>query len=824
MCSIRAVDVRVNNLIDPIGINCGNVEISWQVAGDVFQGAFRINAAYSVQALESGELICDTVEQGSCCRYILSVPQSKCRIYFRIMLQGSNGESGGWSGIHFFETGFAAPEEFHASWMGFPVGWSGHALVFRKTFNFSGQARNARLYVAGGTVYSRLNGTPLGEQAVLQPSQSDYAKSYHYLTYDVTGLLVQGENTLVFHVGSGWAGVPVLKYQLENDRETVVFSCAGNPPEVAPSPICLHSLYGGEFYDARLEFDVSQPLPFGRAAQRMAGFSGVPRGFEEEPIVPAEEISPVSWRKMPSGSTVVDFGRNFAGWCRLAVCAPSGTVVTMRFAEQLYEDGSINQQNLQGDYAADTYIAKGSGDVEVYEPHFTYHGFRYVEISGIDFTPDMLTGVVLRAGCRRAGFFKCSDPLLNDIFEMMLHTEESNLFAVPTDCPQRTERMGWLNDMMARNEGAAYLFDASNVYTKYLRDAAEAQDEKTGEIPMTAPFYWALDIDPVCSSFIEIAWNSYRFYGKKAQLYNLYPNMCRWMDCLLACRDEDGIMRKGGFVGDWCPPLKFNGEVESPRNTSVPQGLVSTALIYYSLCLMEKIAALIDNHEDAERFAVTADEVKKDFLAVFRHSNGRLNTESQCAYAFALYCGLFSESECCSAAERLAELFAANGFKHTTGNIGTKYLLEVLSRYGYIDHVMKLVSSSDYPGWGYMLANNATTVWERWEIDDGKRLNSLNHPMHSAPCVWMFRHIGGIKLAADSCRADMVELSPEFPEKLDFAEAVYHSASGTYRSHWKRQDGKICWDFEIPSNCRAKIKTPAGEEKIFTCGRYQLVF
>ena len=827
MNKITAVNIKVNGLINPVGITCGTPEFSWQISDAVSQSAYRIAAAETSAKLKEGNYCFDTgIVKSSCMSGILwggaAVP-GRCRIFFKIELFDENGTSGGWSEPCFFETAPADESEFDAQWVGFPAGWSGHALCFRKVFDFAGEIKNARLYVAGGIVKSFLNGKSLDGTAVLHPAITDYGKSYHVLTFDVTDVLNCGKNTLFFHAGSGWYGMPILKYRLEVDGKVVTCSHALSLPMVCKSPVSRHSIYGGEEYDARGNISQDEELPANKAALRIYGPVGNIRGFEEEFVTPQEEILPVSWKRQNDNSYVVDFGRNFTGWCRLKTVSPAGRAVTMRFAEQLYPDGRINQENLQGDYSTDVYTACGNAEGEVYEPSFTFHGFRYVEISGLSHEPqqDTLTGVVLRSGCRRTGYFKCSNDLLNRIFEMMLHTEESNLLAVPTDCPQRTERMGWLNDMMARNEGALYLFDAANIYIKYLSDIVEAQEE-TGNVPMTAPFYWGFDIDPVCSSFLEIARNSRRFCGKTSQLYQLYPAMLNWVRYMKSCCDADGILRQGGFVGDWCPPLCFNGEEESPQNKSVPHGLVSTALMYYAAKLLIEIAQYIDKKDDIAELEELLARSSSAFRTQFVSDFGRLKIESQAAYSIAVYCGLFADKEACSAAERLAEIFAANNFKHTTGNICSKYLLDVLSQYGYIDHVMKLVASDTYPGWGYMLANNATTVWERWEKDDGKRLNSLNHPMHSAPCVWMFRHLAGIKLLPESVGANVVELSPEFPQTLDYVEAAFDSCAGKYSSKWQRKDGNILWDFTIPANCCANVRMADGSFKKYFAGSYRI--
>jgi len=832
--TLKPDSLKTNNLVDPIGLNGTAPEFSWKLGPESFgheQRAWEIRAGKNPDL--DGGIIWDSGKiTGSVCsghRWGGPVLRSRDRIYWQLKLWDENGMESGWSATAFFEIGLVTLRDWDVQWIGFPGGWSGHAVCFQKRFDAPENFHQARVYL-GGPAWSEawLNGIKLGGNAVLQPAQTDYSKSWHYLTYDVTEYLRPGENVFAVHAGAGWYGTPVICYRVEADGKLLTRSHFLSLPNVCKSPVSRNSVYGGEEYDARQELDPSWKLPGGssfpcvRPAFRVSGVAGVPRGLEEEPIVPQEEILPVDIRPIAERRWSVDFGRNFAGWCRLKARVPRGTVIKMMFSEIRNPDGSANQDNLLGEQALDTYIAKGDPNGEVFEPHFTYHGFRYVEIRGLPEPPsaDTITGIVLRTDCRRTGKFSCGNDLANRIFTMILHTEESNLYAVPTDCPQRTERMGWLNDLMARGEGSQYLFDESNLLEKWLHDIAEAQDPQTGDIPMTAPFYWGFEPDPVCSSFIETAWLNYAFHGKYALLEDLYPNFRRWTESLMKLRDADGILRVGGFVGDWVPPIKFNAGQESPRNFTVPHGLVSTALLHYALELQIRIARILKKETDI--LTSVAEQVREDFLRCYRSAPGRLEEESQSAYAFALYCGLFTDDEGRSAAARLAELFRENGCKHTTGNIGTKYLLVMLSEYGYADLAWKLIVSEDYPGWGYMLANGATTLWERWELAEGPGMNSHNHPMLNSPLLWFFRYPGGIRILPETAGFDRFELAPVFPEGLDHAEAEYLSCRGKVLSAWKRNGSKIEYRFEVPAGCRAMVRLPGRAKQEFKGGRFSL--
>jgi len=835
---LAPIFLKTNNLTNPVGIPAVTPDLSWRLssADGGRQSAWRVCVMEDGSKAPLWESGWQAGDSRVCAELPAALLAARRRYQWQVKVKDETGAESDWSEPAVFETGLACEADWQgAIWIGQPAEFSGHAICFRRLFKGDGGYRAPRLYISGlGWSEAWVNGTRLGGDAVLQPPQTDYGKSYSYLTYDLTGLLREGVNALAVHVGAGWHGAIRLRYLVMDGDMVIDRTDFTHLPKLYRSPVCRHSVFDGEEYDARQEWEADWTLPDGhdlpghRPAFRLPGPTGTPRGLEEEPIRPQGALKPIEWRKLEGeGHYSADFGQNFAGWCRLKVTAHAGTRISLRHSEFRHEDGTANWANLLDAEPEDIYIAKGDANGETFEPHFTYHGFRYVEVSGLPYPPtdETLMGIPVRNDCRPTGRFECSNPLLNDIWKMVRATEASNIHAVPTDCPQRNERMGWLNDMMARCETALYLFDETNVHTKWLRDIAEAQDPATGEVPMTAPAYWGFDTDPVCSSFVEAAYLGYAFCGKKAQLKELYPAMRAWIDRMASRRDpDDGIFRPGGIVGDWVPPIKLNNGQNTAQNKTVPPELVSTALMHYATRLLAKIAAILQDDAEVKALTALADQMQTDFLKAYRCAAGRLNPESQSAYAYACYCGLFPTEERPMAAARLAELFQASGCKHSTGNIGTKYLLETLTKYGYAELAYALVASRDYPSWGYMLDNGATTLWERWELCENDGMNSHNHPMLGCPGGWLMRHVAGIQLADDSAAFTHFVLAPTFFKELTWAQGDFDSSAGPVRARWERTADGVKLDFEVPDGATAKVRTPDGTLKDFMGGKHHLLF
>ena len=607
--AVQVSALKADYETNPLGID-RIPQLSWEISGNydgVRQSAYRILIATSPELLAEGDA--DVFDSGkvassaSTAVKFSEIPfQSRTRYYWKVKIWDGDGVESPWSETAYYETALLDSSDWLSGWIGYVPGMPGRVLYFKGTQASDKEVAKARAYISGLGFYElHINGKKVGD-CVLDPAQSNYSKHVYYRTYDITDNLVKGANSFVVPVAPGWLGTPRLRIQVEityadGSQETMT---SDRFRSVITGPLMYSTVFDGETYDARLENpDIYKPgVPPGLMNKQWAWAHNTDDPVGEmvaqrvEPIRIVEEIVPKLVAEPTEGSYVFDAGRNLAGWASIRTSGPAGTEVRMRFAETLYDDGRVNQENLRNAKAEDTYILKGEG-VETWEPAFTYHGFRYVQIDGLPSRPadgDVMIKVV-RSDVETTGEFSCSNPLLNDIFRLVWNTEASNMHSVPTDCPQRDERMGWLNDMTARLESSMYNFDMSRFYPKFVTDITDTQDEH-GTITCVAPFRFGMrPADPVSASYLILAEKCYEFYGDRQVIETNYDAMRKWTDYLLS-RSENGILEYS-YYGDWCPPRDYlmdpNGSGVS-RDT--PGALMSTGYLYYCSRLISKMAAM----------------------------------------------------------------------------------------------------------------------------------------------------------------------------------------------------------------------------------------
>lgn len=822
---------------NPVGLDVPEPQLSWQIQSEkrgFIQSAFQLIVSEAPESpVQNKSLIWDTGKvisgKSAGIRYSGPLLESRKRYYWRLKIWNSDDEASPWSEPAFFEMGLLNKEDWKAGWIGYPAAWTGRVLYFRRDFVVSKPVRRARVYVSGLGYYELyINGKKVGDH-ILDPSTSDYGKRIYYVTYDITGSL-EKENVFGVMIGPGWYGIPKLRLQAEityTDNTTEWITTSQNLLEqnwkVLTGPIISSSLYDGETYDAREE-DPGWNLPSGQTMDwPVAVITDAPGGKmvaqKTEPIKVTDSILPESINMPLKGVYVADAGKNLAGFASIKIKGKRGTIITLKFAELLNDDGTVNQENLRLAKAKDAYILKG-GEAEHWEPAFTYHGFRYIQIEGYPYKPqpgDIRINII-RSAVEPTGAFRCSNELLNRIHRMVWQTEASNIHSIPTDCPQRDERMGWLNDMTVRIEQALYNFNLSRFYSKWIDDIKDTQ-APDGTITDTAPYRWGQrPADPVSASFLLLAMKCYEFYGDVKIISEHYDGMKAWVDYLNS-RTENGIMNYS-YWGDWSPPEEFGtpGSIGSGAVSRLTPGIfISTGYLYYCAGILSRMAGILGKKNDEIFYKKLAKKTADAFNARYwNEKTGGYGSNNQACNSFALFLGLVEEKNISRVVDNLVQDVINHNYHLTTGNLCTKYLLEMLTENGHADVAYRITIQETYPGWGFMLANGATTLWERWEYKTGGAMNSHNHPMMSSVGSWFYKYLVGIIPDISGKGFEKFTIHPYIIDDLEFVEGEYKSVKGIIKSTWKKHESTLYLDIIISENSTAAVFIPARSIKNIT--------
>ena len=695
----------------------------------------------------------------------------------------------------------------------------------RKDFELAQPVRRAVLYVTAMGLYEvHLNGHRVGDQA-FAPGWTDYHKRVRYQAYDVTALVKSGDNTMAAILANGWYSghignggyqlygqVPALLAQLE-------VTCAdGTVKTIAtdaswkshPSPILSSDIMMGEDYDARREIkgwdrpglDETHWLPVGvRQEPAVLLCSQV-----MQPVRELFELKPKGISEPQPGHWVYDLGQNMVGVARLKVAAPAGTEVILRQGEMLNPDGSLYTENLRGARATDHYVCQGTGR-EVWQPRFTYHGFRYVEITGLATNPgpDAVTGIVIGADTPHTGDFTCSDLRVNQLESNIQWSQRGNYFSVPTDCPQRDERLGWMGDAEVFIGTATYNADVAAFFTKWLVDVDDAQtpDGAFSDVsPADSPGHpgapgWG-DAGVICP------WTIYECYGDKRVLEEHLPAMIRWVNYLR--QHSDNLIRdrdRGGDYGDW---LAIDADT--------PKDLIGTAYFAYSTHLVAKSCAVLGRTRDAAEYEKLFQGIKAAFIKRYVTADGRVEGNTQTAYLLALKFDLLPDDLRAKAAQYLVADIKARGWRLSTGFLGVGYLLPVLAEQGEAKTAGHLLLQDTYPSWLFPVEHGATTIWERWDgwtPDKGFEnpgMNSFNHYSLGSCGEFLFAGVGGIRPASAGYQTILIQ--PVIGEGLDWAKTTYDSVHGPIDTSWKKEGNRLELDVGIPANTTATVFIPAG--------------
>ncbi len=757
--------------------------------------------------------------------------------------RASNREEEDWQKIEFADTNWVAAkilgpvgmepwkEVRVASDRRLPARW------LRKEFAVEGQVRRATAYVCGlGLSELHLNGRKVGD-AVLSPALSEYPKRVYYVTHDIKPYLVRGANALGVVLGNGryyaprreepattqTYGFPKLRLHLRIEFQdgscTEVLSDAGWRL-TCDGPILANNEYDGEEYDARKELgDWTRPGYDDREWEK-AGLVGAPGGRlcaqTIDPIRVTGTIKPVALTQPRPGVFIYDLGQNMVGWCRLRVSGPAGATVSLRHAETLKPDGTLYLDNIRGAKVTDLYTLKGARS-EVYEPRFTYHGFRYAEVRGYPGRPTLssLDGRVVNDDLESAGEFECSHPLINRIHRNIHWGVRGNYRSIPTDCPQRDERQGWLGDRCEESRGESYLFRTASLYSKWVQDIVDAQKE-SGSVPDVCPSYWPLYNDNVTwpASLVIIPGALRDQFADTAAIARHYPALVKWIDHMSGFI-TNGIMPRDTY-GDWCVPPedpKLIHSKDPARKTAGP--ILGTTYFYRCLGLMARYAALNGKPDDARRFEALAAVLKEKFHEkYFDKEAGRYDNGAQTTSVLPLAFGMVPEDQRQRVFQNLADKIAGETRGHIgTGLVGGQWLNRVLSDFGRDDLSYTFATNTAYPSWGYMVHRGATTVWELWNGDTADpAMNSGNHVMLVGDLVlWLYERVAGIRPDPERPGFKHILMRPTPVGDLQFARATHRSPYGLISSHWRRKGRQFDWDMEVPPNTAATVQVPAAE-------------
>jgi alpha-L-rhamnosidase len=762
----------------------------------------------------------------------------------------SDHEVPGWLETHFDDSGWAAAQKIG------PVGMAPWGQVrsaenrvlparyLRKEFAVEKKIARASVSFSGlGLSELYLNGKKVGDHA-LSPAFAQYDKREFVVTYDVTKNLRRGGNAIGVILGNGrfYAdrskvysgtvnfGFPKLLLNLRityTDGTTAKIVSDASWKLSADGPIRANNDYDGETYDARREFPGWSRAGFDdskwRPAETVSAPGGVLSAEVMEPIRVTGTIRPIWMKELRPGVFIFDMGQNMVGWCRLRVTGPAGTRVTLRHAETLKPDGSLYMANLRGAQVTDTYILRGEG-AETWEPRFTSHGFRYVEMTGFPGKPTLesLAGRVVNDDVRTAGEITTSNELLNRIYHAIVWGTRGNYRSLPTDCPQRDERQGWLGDRSEESRGETFLFDNANLYAKWLRDIADAQ-RPSGSVPDVAPAYWPIYSDNVVwpSSSVIIPEMLREQFGDQRIVARHYDCMKRWMDYMSGFM-TDGIISRDSY-GDWCVPPEDLTQIHSSDPARITdKTLLATSYFYHDFTLMEQYATMLGKADDARAFHEQAEKIKAAFNQKFldrdrgQYSNG---TQTSCVLPLAF--GLVPDEFRARVFQHLVNNIENVTHGHVgTGLVGGQYLCRVLSDNGRPDLVYTIASQKTYPGWGYMMEHNATTIWELWNGNTADpSMNSGNHVMLIGDyVVWLYEDLAGIRTDSHALAFKHILMKPTPVGDLKFVKATHESPYGLIASEWRREGGKFDWRISIPANTTATVYVPATSVKAVTAG------
>jgi alpha-L-rhamnosidase len=834
------LDLTIENLSNPIGVDLQIPRFSWKLSSakrNSMQTAYEIRVGDNAEALakkatwNSGKVQSD---QSTYVAYGGPALQSGKKYYWQVRVWDNSGKPSAWSATAFWQMALLNNSDWKASWIQHQDLKTEASPLLRKSFSVNKKIKSATAFVTALGLYeASINGKRVGD-AYLTPGWTSYKNRVQYQQYDVTSQLENGLNAIGVMLGNGWykgnigfsgqrnyyGNELALLFQLEiaytdGTKELVV---SDGSWKSSTGSIQSSEIYHGETIDARLD----QP---GWSSPTFNDASWTPVKIKNdasanlvatynEPIKKHETFKPVKIFTTPKGEQIIDFGQNLVGWVVMKANGKAGDKVTLYHAEVLDKKGNFYTENLRPAKQQNVYILKG-GQPETFEPHFTFQGFRYIKVEGYpgELKPENFTAVSLYSDIKPTGQFTSSNALINQLQQNIQWGQRGNFLDVPTDCPQRDERLGWTGDAQAFSRTAAFNFGVHNFFAKWLKDVAF--DQIDGKVPFVVPNVlgegaggsagWA-------DAATIIPWDMYLAYGDKKILQDQYTSMKAWV-AFMERNSTNFLWNKGFHFGDWLFYRPFDDN--DGRSAVTDKYLIAQCFFAHSADLVVKTATVLGEQDDVQKYSELSKNVKDAFMKEYVTSNGRLVSGTQTAYVLALNFDMLPEALRADVAKKLVENIKSYGNHLTTGFLGTPYLCHVLSRFGYPDVAYTLLMQETYPSWLYPVKMGATTIWERW---DGIKpdstfqtpgMNSFNHYAYGAIGDWMYRSVAGIDTEESGPGYKSIMIKPTLGGGLKNASATLETNYGPVSSTWKDEADRITLDIAIPVNTKATISLPA---------------
>jgi len=842
---IQVSHLLCNNLTNPVGVGSATPEFTWQLTSGkrgVTQTDYEIRVAENATFLQKGKDLQwnsgkVNSDQSVHVDYNGSPVQSGKKYFWQVRVWDNDGNKSAWSAPAYFQMALLNTGDWKAKWIepGFTDTVGDPSPMFRKEFRANKKIKSATAYITAHGLYeAQINGLRIGD-AYFTPGWTSYNKRLQYQVYDVTDLLKKGNNAVGVTLGSGWYrghlawgsnkniyGKDIsLLLQLDvtyDDGSSQTIVSDGSWKSTTGS-IISSSIYDGEMIDDR-KAKRGWTLPgYDDSNWNDVKFEDFSKdnliATRNEPARKHETFKPVQIITTPRGEKVIDFGQNLVGWEMVKLKGNAGDTVTIQHAEVLDKEGNFYTTNLRAAKATSTYILDGKGE-ENFEPHFTYYGFRYIKVEGVkgDLNPGDFRAVAIYADMPETGQFTSSNEMINQLQHNIQWGQKGNFLDVPTDCPQRDERLGWTGDAQVFSRTASFNMNVNNFFDKWMKDVA-ADQLPNGSVPFVIPNVlgsgaagsagWS-DVATI------VPWNMYLAYGDKKILQDQYRGMKAWVEYIHK-QSHDNLWNTGFDFGDW---LFYRPDDDNDGRAAVTDKyLIAQCFYAHSTQLLINAAKVLGKTDDVDFYTGLLKKIKEAFLKEYITPNGRLVSGTQTAYVLALNFDMLPEDLRAQAAARLAENITSYNDHLTTGFLGTPYLCHVLTRFGYDSVAYKLLLQKTYPSWLYPVTMGATTIWERWdgEKPDGTfetpGMNSFNHYAYGAIGDWMYRNMVGLDTYEDGVGYKHIKIKPHIGGGLTFASASLDCYYGKVSNSWKIEDGKILMDVTIPANTKATIYLPS---------------